>query len=321
MIENHFGKPGSGKSYSVFADVILPALKSGSGRVLTNIDGVFDKGCRLRLGALLQLTEDELNVKYVGLSEDEIVSGSCWSYVRAGDIYVIDECQRYWPGGVLKPTDPIAFRFFGEHRHLGCHIHCITINPANFQSSMRSYAEISHQYKKLGVLGLNSRFCVRDYGSSIPGDDTEIAARYRKYDKSIFQYYKSVTEDGNNIVGKQKNILRQPRIIAMILFVLIALPVCFYRIHKNGLVPMQKRELPRHDQLQPEMTSAGSRPSRSFLDQDQPEQHSYTAYGCLTDDVCYLRLADGSVELVRANRQPGGLVWADGRAFLPGGAR
>ena len=151
MIENHFGKPGSGKSYSVMADVILPALKSGC-RVLTNIDGANDKGCRLRLGAALGYDLDELEALYIYLSDEDIKGGFCWSQVQAKDVFVIDEAQRYWPGGALKATDPVAFKFFGEHRHYGCSIHCITINPGNYQAPMRSYAEVCHLYKKTRCL-------------------------------------------------------------------------------------------------------------------------------------------------------------------------
>ena len=209
MIENHFGKPGSGKSYSVMADVVIPALRDGC-RVLTNIDGVFDKLCRVRLAAALGITAEELDSRYIALTEDEIISGACWGYVQARDVYVIDEVQRYWPGGTLKPSDPNAFRFFGEHRHFGCNIHCITINPSNYQSPMRSYAEVCHTYKKLGIFGLNSRYVRRDFAAAIPSPDAEVASSYGKYKKEIFSYYKSVTADGNNVVGKQKNILKNP---------------------------------------------------------------------------------------------------------------
>lgn len=318
MIENHFGKPGSGKSYGVFSEVILPALKAGN-RVLTNIDGVSDKGCRLRLAAHLCLSPDELDERYVSLSEDEIISGACWGYVRAGDTYVIDEVQRYWPGGVLKPTDPTGFKFFGEHRHFGCHIHCITINPGNFQSPMRAYAECSHLYKKLGVLGLNSRYIRRDYAAAVPSPDAEVHSQVGKYRKEIFSFYKSVTEDGNNVVGKQRNILLQPKILIGLLIVLVGLPILAWRIHKKGVIPVTQTKTYHFDTLAP--ANAPARPSRSLLGNDQ-ELSSYSVYGCIDDgSVCYLRLADGSVQLLPAVRQPGGLVYHDGRAFLPGGTR
>lgn len=327
MIENHFGKPGSGKSYSVMANVILPALKSGA-RVLTNIDGASDKGCRLRLGAMLGLSESELSERYVPLSEEEIITGACWGYVRARDVYVIDEVQRYWPGGVLKPSDPIAFRFFGEHRHYGCHIHCITINPNNYQSPMRAYAEVSHLYKKLGFLGLNSRYICRDYASAVPAKDAQVASTTHKYKKEIFSYYKSVTEDGNNVVGKQKNILLQPKILAALILVPLVLGVCFYRIGKNGILPYQARDLEKDRQKKlAEMAARGElpqdeRPARRRSsrpwDSDEKEVNSYTAYGCLDDAVCYVRLSDGSIEVLRGGRQPGGLLYSDGKLYLPG---
>lgn len=326
MIENHFGKPGSGKSYSVMANVILPALKSGS-RVLTNIDGASDKGCRLRLGAALNLSEAELGERYIALSEEEIITGACWGYVQARDVYVIDEVQRYWPGGVLKPSDPLAFRFFGEHRHYGCHIHCITINPNNYQSPMRAYAEVSHLYKKLGFLGLNSRFICRDFASAVPGKDCQVSSKTAKYKKEIFSYYKSVTEDGNNIVGKQKNILLQPKILAALILVPLALGFSFYRIHKNGVLPYQARDLEKDraakllQQQESGQQQQEQRPFRrraSFFDDGEKEITSYTGYGCLDENVCYLRFSDGSIELVRAARLPGGLVYSDGRVYLPG---
>lgn len=321
MIENHFGKPGSGKSYSVMADVVIPALKDGR-RVLTNIDGAFDKMCRVRLAAALGFTPEELDERYLALTEDEIIGGSCWGLVQARDIYVIDEVQRYWPGGSLKPTDPTAFKFFGEHRHFGCDIHCITINPTNFQSPMRSYAEVCHSYKKLGVFGMNSRFVRRDFAGAVPDDEAEVANSYGKYKKEIFGFYKSVTADGNNVVGKQKNVLKSPKVIIALLFLVVVIPLCLWRIHKTQFIPKRdpnnilgKRSSEQYQE---------SAPRRAFTypgsDEKQPTS-SYTAYSCITDGVCYVRLADGSVELVPDVRLPGGFVYFGGRALLQGGSR
>lgn len=321
MIENHFGKPGSGKSYSVMADVVIPALKDGR-RVLTNIDGAFDKMCRVRLAAHLGLTTEELDERYYALTEDEIRTGACWGLVQARDIYVIDEVQRYWPGGSLKPTDPKAFEFFGEHRHYGCDIHCITINPSNYQSPMRSYAEVSHSYKKLGVFGLNSRYIRRDYASPVPDEDAEVSSSHGKYKKQIFGFYKSVTADGNNVVAKQKNVLKTPKVIIALLFLVVVIPFCVWRIHKTQFIP--KRDPNNiHGNNTPAQHQEQTRRSSPFYpgnDEQQPTS-SYTAFVCLTDGVCYVRLADGSVELVPEVRQPGGFIFFAGRALLPGATR
>lgn len=314
MIENHFGKPGSGKSYSVMADVILPALKSGC-RVLTNIDGANDKTCRLRLGAALGYDPDELEALYIYLSDEDIKGGFCWSQVQAKDVFVIDEAQRYWPGGALKATDPVAFKFFGEHRHYGCTIHCITINPGNYQAPMRSYAEVCHLYKKLGVLGLNSRYTRRDYASAIPSTDSQVGSTTGRYSPEIFTYYKSVSEAGNLVISKQKNILLRPKMLAMFAIILLLAVFSIYRVASHGIFPEQKM-LP--SAVSSVVPSAPSPLRRSVI----PSAPSYVSYTCIPFDtlsLCFIRLSDGSSRFVRSSRLPGGLIYDGGTLYLPGG--
>ena len=317
MIENHFGKPGSGKSYSVMADVILPALKAGC-RVLTNIDGAQDKGCRLRLGAALGYDPDELETLYIYLTEDDIKGGFCWDRVQAKDVFVIDEAQRYWPGGVLKPTDPVAFKFFGEHRHFGCSIHCITINPGNFQVPMRSYAEVCHLYKKLGVLGLNSRYTRRDYAAAIPSTDSQVGSITGKYQPEIFTYYKSVSEAGNLVIAKQKNILVSPKFIIAYIVVISLLLFTAIRVYQRGLFPSTS--------ITPTIPAASVDPSPVLSSSSASSLRfsapfGYTSYTCIPSgdvSVCLVRLSDGSTQFVHSVRMPGGLIFDNGRIFLPG---
>lgn len=316
MIENHFGKPGSGKSYSVMADVILPALRDGC-RVLTNIDGANDKACRLRLGAALGYDPDELETLYIYLNDDEIKGGFCWARVQAKDVFVIDEAQRYWPGGVLKATDPVAFKFFGEHRHYGCSIHCITINPGNYQVPMRAYAEVCHLYKKLGVLGLNSRYIRRDYAAAIPAADAEVGSSTGKYNPEIFSYYKSVTEDGNLVIAKQKNILLRPKMILFFLLIIGLISFGSINLLRNGIFPGKKSISSAIPSSAPSQSSALASPRLP-----SPSVPGYVSYACIPLDtlaVCYIRLSDGSSRFVRASRLPGGLIYDGGVVYLPGG--
>lgn len=316
MIENHFGKPGSGKSYSVMADVILPALRDGC-RVLTNIDGANDKACRLRLGAALGYDPDELETLYIYLNDEDIKGGFCWDRVQAKDVFVIDEAQRYWPGGVLKATDPVAFKFFGEHRHYGCSIHCITINPGNYQVPMRAYAEVCHLYKKLGVLGLNSRYIRRDYAAAIPTADAEVGSTTGKYNPEIFSYYKSVTEDGNLVIAKQKNILLRPKMIIFFLFIVGLISIGSFNLLRNGVFPGKKSITSGFSSPAPAQSSA---PASSRLPSSSVP--GYVSYSCIPFDslsVCYIRLSDGSSRLVRASRLPGGMIYDGGVVYLPGG--
>ena len=316
MIENHFGKPGSGKSYSVMLDVILPALKSGS-RVLTNLDGANDKGCRLRLGAYLGLDPDELEVLYVYLTDEDIKGGFCWSQVQAKDVFVIDEAQRYWAGGVLKPTDPVAFKFFGEHRHYGCSIHCITINPGNYQVPMRSYAEVCHLYKKLGVLGFNSRYIRRDFASAIPSADSQVGSTTGKYKPEIFGFYKSVTEAGNLVIAKQKNILTSPKMLVMFALILLGLCYGLYNLLTKGIFPTQKKAAPVQSV---ELVSSTS-PAAVAVPLPSSAPLGYLSHACIpydTLDLCFLRLSDGSSRFVKAHRLPGGLIYDAGTIYLPG---
>ncbi len=107
-ITAYVGSPGSGKSYSVVAYVILPALAQGR-IVITNIP--------------INITELEeskrLLVKPLDILQFSGNQDYFQSMIIAGAVFVIDEAWKWLPSGLQANKIPEHFKaFLAEHRHM-----------------------------------------------------------------------------------------------------------------------------------------------------------------------------------------------------------
>ena len=106
----YVGLPGSGKSYSVVENQILPALKQGR-RVVTNIPLHVHK-----IRALPGL-EDAQIVEFP-LDAVKAEPHRMNEFVTPGSLFVLDEAMRLWPAGEKVNKVPDEFKFLlSEHRH------------------------------------------------------------------------------------------------------------------------------------------------------------------------------------------------------------
>ena len=164
---------------------------------------------------------------------------------------------------------------------------------------------------------LNSRYTRRDYAAAIPSPDSQVGSITGKYQPEIFTYYKSVSEAGNLVIAKQKNILVSPKFIIAYIVVISLLLFTAIRVYQRGLFPSTV--------IAPTSTSAVV-PSPDFSSSSAssfrfPASLGYTSYTCFPSDdvsVCLVRLSDGSTQFVHSVRMPGGLIFDNGRIFLPG---
>jgi zona occludens toxin len=187
MITLHVGVPGAGKSYNLVKNALLPAMRDKR-PLITNVIGIdrselWDTSfCRL-------VTES-----------DGLASASFWAAINPGTLVVIDEVYLHWPAaGKLDPVFTEALRM---HRHKvdqqarPIDIHLGTQAASDIHRDIRGLIETVYWYKKLGALGLKSRYSYWLYGG-LPLNATRFISKHvDRYDKTVFAHYRS-TATGN----------------------------------------------------------------------------------------------------------------------------
>jgi len=204
-LKGYFGSPGSGKTYEVVENVILPAIVRGR-RVVTNIAGLdYEAICdylvakgheRETLGTIftIQLNED-IAGKFAVIEGDgeqaKLIEEK--SIIRGGDMLVLDEVWRVWEDGQKIHSDDR--RFLRMHRHLvhpvslaTCDIAIIAQNFTDVHRQVRSLVEERYEMSKHLALGMRNRYRVSIYtkGSRKPHQNLQ-----KKYKSEIHELYKS----------------------------------------------------------------------------------------------------------------------------------
>lgn len=190
----YVGLPGSGKSYGVVANQVMPALRDGR-TVVTNLAlkvellrEVFP-GCDLRTFQTSELVETPERI-------DEIFPPGC--------VAVIDEVWRLWPSGLKVDRIPMAFKsFLAEHRHRvdkkgrSLQIALVTQDLAQIAAFARQLVEQTFVHQQLGALGMRGRYRVGVYEGNVTGltppTSRRIAQNLGKYDEKVYRFYSSHT--------------------------------------------------------------------------------------------------------------------------------
>lgn len=202
-IYGYSGKPGAGKSYSVVADVIIPALKAG--RTIYHNMLLHDGALRAQAGhggKLIQFDPD--------CTAQELVDGA-----PLGALVVIDESGRYWGAGMkANQVPPSQFEFFSKHRHRvgddGVATDIVIICQefgSQCAAFIRELIEYTYFCVKLSAIGLNRRYRVEVYSGCIKGDSPPsrkmVNKSVRKYRKEIYACYVSHTQSARGVAGEE----------------------------------------------------------------------------------------------------------------------
>ncbi|MCX2534997.1 hypothetical protein OQ486_16250, partial [Plesiomonas shigelloides] len=199
----YVGLPGHGKSYSVVAHVIIPAIKDNR-RVITNIP----------------LNADEIKADYPNAdirtfnTKDELLA---LGDLLVGAVVVVDECHKYWPAGLQAKAIPDNEKeFFGEHRHSvdvngnSQQLVLITQDLRNLAAYSRTFIEQTYLCSKL--IGVDRRkFKVYLHNGNITGTrpvESKIlgssSGTLYTYDPEIYKYYQSATKSQTGQVGNEE---------------------------------------------------------------------------------------------------------------------
>ena len=201
-ISAYVGLPGSGKSYGVVENVIIPALKEGQ-TVFTNIP-MKDDHCFEKYG----YTVIPFDMK------DIIDNPNWWTEVfEAGAVLVIDELWRLWASGITSNKARMQDKeFLAEHRHLvnqdtgkSTNIAFVTQDLAQISNFAKLLVDKTFKSTKLDAVGSNKRFRVDIYQGGVSGTNIPqkhlINQQFCKYKKDVYDSYVSHTK--SDIVGDE----------------------------------------------------------------------------------------------------------------------
>tara|TARA_A100001391_G_scaffold68654_1_gene43892 strand:+ start:5035 stop:6156 length:1122 start_codon:yes stop_codon:yes gene_type:complete len=221
------GLPGSGKSYGVVVEVLMPAIKSGR-RVYTNIP----------------LKRDAWMERYGACPEhfdiQDLIDNPSWfqDVLEPGSICVIDELWRLWPSGLKANQVSDAHKsILAEHRHMvgddgfATEIVFVTQDLGWIAMFARSLVEFTYRSVKLSVVGQEKRFRIDVYQGPVAGPSPPAKSRvrqlFRSYKPENFDFYYSHTMSSTGEAGveekpdKRYNMLKSSGIIGRLIFALI----------------------------------------------------------------------------------------------------
>jgi zona occludens toxin len=231
-ISAYVGLPGSGKSYGVVENVIIPALKSGQ-KVFTNIPMKNDF-CFEKFGNTVS-----------SFDINEIIENPNWwtEVFEAGAVLVIDELWRLWPAGLtINKARMQDKEFLAEHRHLvnqdtgkSTNIALVTQDLAQISNFAKLLVDKTFKTTKLDAVGANKSFRIDIYQGEVSGTNIPekklINSQFSKYKKEIYDSYVSHTK--SDIAGDESrsddrfNFLKSTKLKVMIVMFFVPLYVAY----------------------------------------------------------------------------------------------
>lgn len=236
-ISAYVGVPGSGKSYEVVKSVILPAIASGR-RVVSNVYGLDkDKIYSYLLRKNKKLSEEKLG-DLVCVNNDKCLVPDFLpsmenpeAFCKSGDLIVIDEVWRIWDSDKDIPKSHRSF--IAEHRHFAdsetgitCDLVVINQDVAQIPRFIKDRIETTYRMQKHVGLGFRNRYRVDVFQGIKLFKSSRITYYQEKYDKEIFELYKSyeadnakegVTDSRQNIFSSNKFVIYTTLVISTII--------------------------------------------------------------------------------------------------------
>lgn len=235
-INAYTGLMGSGKSFEVVSSVIVPAILQGR-RAVTNIDGIDSDAIRAylhekqnipfdKLGHVIHCRNEDINRSDFFPFGDDRIDTFC----KGGDLIAIDEAWRFF-GTDCKILNEHKI-FFREHRHychpdtkVSCDLVLMVQDIGDLKRELKVVVELNFRTTKIKSLGLNKTYRIEMWEGFKQNPRQRVAVTVKNYDPEIFPLYKSYSGgDGKELtVDERQNILKNPKIWAMVLMTFVFL--------------------------------------------------------------------------------------------------
>ncbi|MEX5486286.1 hypothetical protein IC611_13320 [Proteus mirabilis] len=230
-ISAYVGVPGSGKSYEVVSNVIIPAFMKGR-RIVTNLYGISQDKINAYCLAHRKADADSLG-EIVYVDNEQVMDDNFFPYMendvlaentfcRSGDLICLDEIWRIWENDKKIPKNHRSF--IAEHRHFDgengntCDLVVLNQSVSGLPRFIKDRVESTFRMTKLTALGLRSRYRVDVYTGIKLFKSNKVSSYQCKYDKKIFPLYQShVNGQGvEQVVDKRQNVFSSPKVILML---------------------------------------------------------------------------------------------------------
>ncbi len=257
-INAYCGLMGSGKSYEVVSEIIVPAIAQGR-RVVSNVEGLnqdeiwdyLDKnGGEGNYGTIVHVGNDQVHDPNFWYSADDGKVNEKM-VVQPGDLVCIDEAWRFF--GTGQKLDDKVMIFLREHRHfvhaetgVSCDLVLMTQDISDLCRQIKNVVEMSTRTVKLKSLGLHTRYRVEVYEGYRLAKGSFIAQQQKKYNKEIFPLYQSYKGGSGKevVLDDRQNIWKQPSIWLFLIGGPIALIFCGYTL-MNFFTPKKEPTKPK----------------------------------------------------------------------------
>lgn len=245
------GTQGSGKTYEVVGNVILPAVASGR-RVVTNVAGLkvpeILAYCRdvlkaEKLGEIVSVSNDDVTrVEFFPVEESDLLYGRFVPIVQGGDVVVLDEVWRWYASGCALPDSHM--KFIRMHRHftnpetgVTCDIALLVQSIADLQRKVRAVVEKTFVMHKHKDLGMPNRYVVNIYGGSRINKTALINTIQCEYKPEIYNLYKSHSQSKAEHVtevdaDRRGNIFQNWRIKFLVPLALLMIVGAFFFMYR-----------------------------------------------------------------------------------------
>jgi zona occludens toxin len=223
---------GSGKSFEVVSNVIVPALGRGR-RVISNIAGLEFEVIKSYLMDEKKIPEDQIG-QLISVSHDAITDPQFWLtdkddlstrgelLMRPGDLVCLDEIWRFFEG--FKRPPERVLNFVRMHRHMldengvSSDLALVTQDIMDIGPPVRRVIEETFRMTKLTMVGAPKKYRIDVYSGAQGRDDKPLRSFFRSYDSKFFPMYSShslkkqgqqATEEN---IDDRGNILKHPGI-------------------------------------------------------------------------------------------------------------
>lgn len=206
MLVFNEGVPGSGKSYDVVKNHVLPALKAKR-KVFARLNGLDEPAKVEAIAAYLKMPLDEVHALLTHIPTQDLRTTLAAEQGEDGkwhlpDLFrnalvVIDEVHEFYVGGTREPLPQEQEQFFAMHRHKGADIVVMTQFYKRIHTAIRHRIEAKNAFQKLSVLGKigEKKYTVRRFQTIMPDKYEQVGTETHSYDAAIFPLYRGVADD------------------------------------------------------------------------------------------------------------------------------
>lgn len=203
-IKAYVGRMGSGKSFEVVSNVIVPALARGR-RVVSNIAGLNYDAIKEFLVA--SGTPEGGVGELVNIAHDDVTKPGFWRtdkddeegvdpVIQPGDLIALDEIWRFFEG-FAKPSER-CMNFFRMHRHfthpvsgVACDVAIITQDVNDIGRKVKSVVEETYRMEKHTAIGSTKRYRIDIFKGASVTKNKFLRSLQRSYDAKYFPLYSS----------------------------------------------------------------------------------------------------------------------------------